>query len=123
MPSKPTGKKALFKRSRNMPIKLAHKTCLRCSKRVFDDSTHRCGYKDFQKCGACERKHKKCDSMKIYFVVTTPLLLTIVQIPRKFILKINHLLILARDFAFDEDDYVKRLAELDTAQKRYTKYI
>jgi hypothetical protein len=123
MPSKPTGKKALLKRSRGVPVKLARKTCLRCSKRVFDDPTHRCGYKDFQKCGACGRKYKECDPVRTHFVVTTPSLLTIVQIPRKFILKINHLLTLTRDLAFTEEGHTERLDELDEAQKRYTKRV
>jgi len=78
MPPKPTGKKALPKRSRAVPVKLARKTCLRCSKRIFDDPTHRCGYKDFQKCGACVRKHKDCDKARTRPVVATQPLLTVI---------------------------------------------
>jgi len=61
----PGYKKALPKRSRGVPVKLARKTCLRSSKRNFDDPTHRYGYKDFRKCDACARKHKGCDALSI----------------------------------------------------------
>jgi hypothetical protein len=122
MPSKPTGKKALLKRSRGVLMKLARKTYLRCSKRIFDDFTHRYKYKDFQKCGACGRKHKKCNSIKTRSVIIIPSLLTS-QIPRKFILNINYFLTLIRDFASTEKSYTERLAELNTAQKRYIKRI
>jgi hypothetical protein len=56
-------------------------------------------------------------------VVTTPSLLTIVQIPRKFIPEVNHLLTLARDLAPTEEGHTERLGELDEAQKRYTKRV
>jgi hypothetical protein len=122
MPSKLTGKKALLKRFCGVPVKLARKTCLRCSKCVFDDFTYRCGYKDFQKCGACGRKYKECNPVRTHPVITTPSLLTS-QILCKFILNINHLLTLACNFAFTEEGYAERLAELNTAQKKYIKYI
>jgi len=47
MPFKPLGKKALFKRFRAVFIKLAYKTYLRYSKRIFDDFIYRYRYKDF----------------------------------------------------------------------------
>jgi hypothetical protein len=47
MPFKPLDKKALFKRSRAVPIKLARKTYLRYLKRIFDNSIYRYRYKDF----------------------------------------------------------------------------
>jgi hypothetical protein len=78
MPFKPRAKKALPKRSRAVPMKLARKTCLRCSKRISDDPTHRCGYKDFQKYAACVYKYKDCDPIRTYPAVITPALLMVV---------------------------------------------
>jgi hypothetical protein len=78
MPFKPRAKKALPKRSRAVPVKLARKTCLRYSKRISDDPTYRCGYKDFQKYTAYVYKHKDCDSVKTHPAVTTPALLIVI---------------------------------------------
>jgi hypothetical protein len=53
MPPQTLSKKALFKRSRVIFIKLARKIYLRCSKRISINLTHRYKYKDFQKCVSC----------------------------------------------------------------------
>jgi hypothetical protein len=116
-------KKALLKRSRVMFMKLVRKTYLRCSKRVFVNLTHRYKYKDFQKYISCVHKRKDYESVKAYLAVTTPLLLIISQIPRKFVPEINYLLTLARDLAPEEESHERRLAELEVAQKRYTKRV
>jgi hypothetical protein len=116
-------KKALPKRSRVVPVKLARKTCLRCSKRVSADPTHRCGYKDFQKCASCVHKRKECEPVRTRLAVTTLSLLMVSQIPRKFVPEVNHLLTLARDLAPEEEDHEGRLAELEAAQKQYTKRV
>jgi hypothetical protein len=47
MPPKPINKKALPKRFRAVPVKLARKTYLRYSKRIFDNPLYRYRYKDF----------------------------------------------------------------------------
>jgi hypothetical protein len=71
MPPKPTGKKGLPKHSQGVPVKLARKTCLRCLKRIFDDPTHRCWHKDFQKCAARVRKHKDYDPVRTFALLST----------------------------------------------------
>lgn len=63
MPPKRSGRKALPAQFRGVSMRFAHKTCLRCLKRIFDDPIHRCGYKDLQKCEACIRKHKECGAV------------------------------------------------------------
>jgi hypothetical protein len=108
-------KKALFKHSRVVLMKLAHKIYLRYSKRVSVNLIHRYKYKDFQKYISCVYKRKECEPMKIRSAVTTPLLLMVSQIPRKFILEINHLLTLARDLTSREGNHKRRLAELKAA--------
>jgi hypothetical protein len=50
--------------------------------------------------------------MKTRPAVITPLLLMVSQIPRKFVLEVNHLLTLARDFISEKEDHERRLAEL-----------
>jgi hypothetical protein len=110
-------KKALPKRSRVIPVKLARKTYLRCSKRVSVNPTHRYRYKDFQKYISCVYKRKDYEPVKVHIAVTTPLLLMVSQIPRKFVPEINHLLTLARDLTPEEENYERRLAELKVTQK------
>jgi hypothetical protein len=78
MPFKPLDKKALLKRSRAVPVKLAYKTYLRYSKRIFDNSIYRYKYKDFKKYIVYVYKYKDCNPVKIYLAVITPLLLIIV---------------------------------------------
>jgi hypothetical protein len=105
-------KKALFKRSRVVFMKLARKICLRYSKRVFINLTHRYKYKDFQKYASYVYKRKDYEPVKTRLAVTTLLLLIVSQILRKFVLEINHLLTLARDLTPEKKNHERRLAEL-----------
>jgi hypothetical protein len=51
-------KKTLPKRSHDGPIKLARKTYLKYSKRIFEDPTHNYKLKEFQKYIVYIRKYK-----------------------------------------------------------------
>jgi hypothetical protein len=70
-------KKALFKRSRVILMKLARKIYLYYSKRVSANLTHRYKYKDFQTYIFCVHKRKDYEPIKVYLAITTPLLLII----------------------------------------------
>jgi hypothetical protein len=115
------GKKRLPQRSVGAPVRLARRTCLRCSKRIAVEPDHRCGYKDYKKCGACARKHKECDpvssSRRRHSIANMP------QIPRKFVHTVNKLLELADKLRPDETGYDERLQELNGAQRRYTRRV
>jgi hypothetical protein len=117
MVSRTPSKKVLFKRSRVVLMKLARKTYLRYSKRVSVDLIYRYKYKDFQKYAFCVHKRKEYEPIKTRLAVTTLLLLIISQIPRKFVLKVNYLLILARDLTPEEENHEKRFTELKVTQK------
>jgi hypothetical protein len=70
-------KKALFKCSRVVFMKLARKTYLRYLKRVSVDLIHRYKYKDFQKYVSCVHKRKEYESVRTRLAVTTLLLLIV----------------------------------------------
>jgi hypothetical protein len=122
--SKTKEKKNIPRRSRGVPKKLAQKTCLRCSKRISDSPTLRCGYKDYQKCKACGKKHKSCDPVSILSHHHRAVIANRwSQVPRKFIPEVNHLFSLAHDLAPGTERHAIRVANLEEAQKLYTKRV